>query len=98
MSSVDVVTSLVAVAVLVVDESNVVMELTNEAVDVVSAEDSVVEAETLPVVVVGVSGVTEETEVVAQGSGRSSTLNVRAVQPSTIDGPWRTTPVSRSQM
>lgn len=68
MSSVDVVTSLVAVAMLVVDASSVVMELTNEAVSVDSAENSVVEPETLPVVVIGVSEVTEAAEVVAQGS------------------------------
>lgn len=98
MSSVDVMVSLVVIAVLVVDASDVVMELMNEAVDVVSAEDSVVEPVALPVVAVGVSEVVDESPVVAQGSGRSSALNVRAEQPSTIVGPWRTRPEPESQM
>lgn len=97
ISSVDVVSSLVAVDVLVVDSSSVVVELTNEAVNVDSAEDSVIEPETLPVAVVDTSEVTEATEVVAQGSGRFSTLNIRAVQPSRMVGPWRKRPESRSQ-
>lgn len=74
------------------------VELLNETVDVDSGEDSVVESETVLMVVVGVSEVADETVLVAQGSVRSSTLNVKAVQPSTTVGPCRTSPVSDSQI